>query len=73
MATIRQQPRIKGVHRIPRHSGLLPAHNRWVENEARYWRVTKSFVIANCVSFASGIPMMKYTDLDKKVIRRRAS
>lgn len=50
-----QQPRIRGVVRIPSHSGFLPRLRAAVEREASDWGVTPSFVVATCVSFALNV------------------
>lgn len=40
---------------VPSSVGLEPKLRAWVEKEATRYGVSWSFVLANCVSFASGI------------------
>lgn len=64
---IHSQPRVVGVTRIPRATSILPTLDTWVQNEARRYRVSKAFVLANCVSFASAIPMVSYREVGTKI------
>lgn len=50
---------------------MLPALDAWVKKEAKLYRVSKAFVLANCVSFASRIPMVSYRELDREKTSRR--
>jgi hypothetical protein len=62
----RAQPRLKGVTRTPRSTGLTPQMDAWIRAEQRRYGVSKSFVIANCVSYTSGIAMVSYKELDRE-------
>lgn len=47
----RPQPRIPGVHRIPRGTSLLPALERALQREADRFGVSKSHVLASMAAF----------------------
>lgn len=76
---IRSQPRIKGIVRVPRGTSTTPAMDRWVRREADLYGVSLAFVVANCISFASRIPMESYRSQPRRkqsnvwqFIKRRA-
>lgn len=62
MTRYRSQPRLKGIIRVPRGTSVVPAMEKWIATEAKLFGVSKSFVLANCISFASGIPMESYRE-----------
>lgn len=68
---VRAQPRIKGQTRIPTGTSVLENMRKWVDREARIYGVSRSFVLANCVSFVFGIPMVSYRELDKQTTKLR--
>ncbi len=57
---MRRLPSIQGHPRTPRSSALSQALDRWVEREAERFDVSKSFVIATCLSHVSGINEANY-------------
>lgn len=57
---IRRQRPIKGSPRIPSSFSVTKELDAWVKREARIYGCSLAFVQANCVSFASGIPMESY-------------
>lgn len=65
--TVKQQPRM-GIVRIPRSSSYTPAQDRWIAEQMRIDGVTQAFVLANCVSYASGLPM---NQTERKLRHRR--
>ena len=66
----RSQTRIPGVHRMPMSTALLKELEAWVQDEMRMWKVSRSFVLANCVSFASGIKSEDYRK--PRILKKRA-
>lgn len=67
---VRQQSRIRGVIRVPRHSSLLPAINRKVEEIAARWNVSKSFVVAVALAEQFGIEHESYVTVREHQRRR---
>lgn len=63
----RQRP-ISGTRRIPTLGCLDPKLRFWVEQEAKHFRVTPSFVLNTLVSHVSRIPLVweGYRDRDAK-------
>lgn len=57
------------VTRVPSSVGLEPKLRVWVEREARRYGVSWSFVLANCVSFASGIDVTYDYKADREADR----
>lgn len=57
---IRCQRPIKGEPRIPTSTSVSKELEAWVRREARIYGCSRAFVRANCISFASGIPMESY-------------
>lgn len=55
--TIKQQPRIKGLIRVPLTAGVRGAIRRAVRREARAFGVSGSFVIAVAVAWALGVEL----------------
>lgn len=52
---IRMQRRIKGIKRQPVHSAFIEEIERAVQREMRFFRVSRSFVIATAVAHALGV------------------
>lgn len=62
-------PSRPGHSRQPRSSAFHTELDRWVRQQAHHFNVSKSFVIATCLSVVSGIEEADYRTL--KPARRR--
>jgi hypothetical protein len=60
--TLRNQPRIRDVIRIPSPSSLHPAIRRRVERDAARFNCSKSFVISSVLAKWAGVEQELYDE-----------
>jgi hypothetical protein len=57
---LQRQPRIVGVQRIPRGSGLLPILDKKLTETVDHFNVSRSFVIAVALADYFGVPIERF-------------
>ena len=65
------QPRLKGVKRKPYHTAVINQIEATIEQESARYGVSRSFVIANALAYAFGIPVESYIPEDKPKVKKR--
>lgn len=69
---VRTQTRIVGFQRRPMGTAVIKEIERKVKEEMRVWNVSRSFVIANALSFVFNVEMENYKKPQLVKARRRA-